>query len=353
MAQRVYLIPVEPRIVELLTSAILLEDAGPALAELRAGSQAHAATANASKRAVARLDEERFKASGRADDYARYSALRPYCVTETSAAAAVDAVDALLGAGDEVKRQTLFEDQLRRLDPSLFATSAGVARYVDDTAEQWASLKADAGTLRRMREAALAGRRYEHRVQRQEALEEDDLVMVTEETEAMTFEGAALAEIYGQLLGATLGRLLGLSLPSWWMGRDFWLGLLLAAEMSPFQLLPLSGARRLRKQLLRLAQSPADLFPSVAVEGFGAGFPLLCEAYGTGLYLPPAAVRELLPRFEGSRKAFVSLGVKATGYDRGVVEQIAGIVHEAFLWASRHGFGLLEGDELVGAYGYR
>lgn len=347
MAQRVYLIPVDPRTVQLLTSAILSEDAGLALAELRAGSQAHAATASASKRAVARLDEERFKASGRGDDYARYSALRPYCVTETSASAAVDAVDTLLAAGDEVRRQTLFEDQLRRLDPSLFATSAGVARYVDDTAEQWAGLKTDAGTLRRMREAALAGRTYEHAFQSREEDDEDD------DAESHTFAGAALAEIYGQLLGATLGRLLGLSLPSWWMGRDFWLGLLIVTEMSPFQLLPLSGAYRLRKQLIRLAQSPADLFSSVAVEGFGAGFPLVCEAYGTGLYFPPAAVRELLPRFEGSRKAFVSLGVKATGYDRGVVEQIAAIVHEAFLWASRHGFGLLEGDELVGAYGYR
>ena len=345
MAQRVYLLPVEPRIVELLSSAIL-EDPGPALADLRAGSQAHAATAGASKRALARLDPERFKASGRGDDYALYSALRPYCITETSAAGAVDAVDALLAAGDEVRRQTLFEDQLRRLDPSLLAASAGVARYVDDTAEQWASLKTDVDSLRRMREAALAGRAYEHEFQGRE--EDDD-----EDAEPQTFEGADLAEVYGQLLGATLGRLLGLSLPSWWMGRNFWLGLLIAMDLSPFQLLPLSGARRVRKTLFRLAESPEILFPPVAVEGFGAGFPLVCEAYGTGLYFPPAAVRELLPLLERSRKGFVSLCVKAAGYPRGVVEQIAEIVHEAFLWAARHDLGLLEGDELVGEYGYR
>jgi hypothetical protein len=345
MAQRVYLLPVEPRIVELLGSAIL-NDPGPALAELRAGSQAHAATAGASKRALARLDEERFKASGRGDDYALYSALRPYCVTETSAVAAADAVDALLAAGDEVRRLSLFEDQLRRVAPSLFAASAGVSRFVDDTAEQWAGLKTDIGTLRRMREAALAGRAYEHKFQGRE--EEDG-----EDAEPQTFEGADLAEIYGQLLGATLGRLLGLSLPSWWMGRNFWIGLLIAAELSPFQLLPLSGARRVRKRLTLLAESPAGLFPSVAVEGFEAGFPRVCEAYGTGLYFPPAAVREILPLLERSRKAFVSLAAKASGYDRGVAGQIASLVHEAFLWAARHDLGLLEGDELVGAYGYR
>jgi hypothetical protein len=341
MAQRVYLLPVDPRIVELLVSAVL-EDPGSALADLRAGSQAHAATAGASKRALARLDEERFKASGRGDDYALYSALRPYCVTETSASAAVDAVDALLAAEDEVKRMSLFEDQLRRLDPSLLAKSTGVSRYVDDTAEQWASLKADLGTLRRMREAALAGRAYKHAFQSREEEDNED-----DDAEPHTFEGAALAEIYGQLLGATFGRLLGLSLPSWWMGRNFWLGLLVASELSPFQLL----ARRVRKRLARLAESPAGLFSPVAVEGFEAGLPLLCEAFGTGLYFPPAAVRELLPLLE--RKAFVSLGVKATGYDRRVVEQIAAVVREAFLWASRRGLGLLEGDELVGAYGYR
>jgi hypothetical protein len=336
MAQRVYLIPVEPRIVELLSAAIL-EDLGPALAELRAGSQAHAATASASKRAVARLDEERFKASGRGDDYALYSALRPYCITETSASAAVEAVDDLLAAGDEVKRMSLFEDQLRRLDSSLFVTSTGISRYVDDTAEQWAGLKTDFGTLRRMREAALAGRTYEHAFQSREEEDNEDAAAGSH-----TFEGSALAEIYGQLLGATFGRILGLSLPSWWMGRNVWLGSLLTAELSPFQLL----ARRVRKRLTRLAESPAGLFSSVAVAGFEAGFPLVCEAYGTGLYFPPTAVRELLPLLQ--RKAFVSLGVKATGYERGVVEQIAGIVHEAFLWAAQHDLGLMEGDDLVG-----
>src|SRR5436309_5688404 len=171
MAQRVSLLPVEPRIVELLSSAIL-KDPGRALTDLRAGSQAHAATASASKRAVARLDEERFKVSGRADDYARYSALRPYCVTETSAAAVADAIDALLAAGDEVQRQTLFEDQLRRLDPSLLAASAGVARYLNDTADPPASLTTDVDSLRRMRKAALAGRSHEHECQGRAA--EDD-----------------------------------------------------------------------------------------------------------------------------------------------------------------------------------
>lgn len=260
MAQRVDLIPVKPRTVELLGSAIL-EDPERALADLRAGSS-----------------------------------------TE--------------GRGG--------------------------------SPEDWKSLATDVGILRRMRAAFLARQPYAHEIPKPPAWD-GEVTAITGGAEPRTFEGRALAEVYGQLLGSTLGRLLGLALPTWRLGRDFSLGLLVAAELSPIQLLPLSGARRVRKRLTRLAESPAGLFSSVAVEGFEAGFPLVCEAYGTGLYFPPDAVRELLPLLERSRKGLVSLGVKATGCERGIVEQIAGIVHEAFLWAARHDLGLMEGDELVGA----
>jgi hypothetical protein len=136
-------------------------------------------------------------------------------------------------------------------------------------------------------------------------------------------------------------------LPTWSLGTGYSLGLLLAGRLSPFQLLPLSGARRMRARLTRLGETPASLLAPVAVAGFEAGFPRVCEAYGTGLYFPPAAVREIHEALARSRKPLVSLGVKATGRERGEVERIATAVHEAFAWAAGHDFGLLEGDELV------
>ncbi|HEY4592715.1 MAG TPA: hypothetical protein VIJ61_09930 [Thermoanaerobaculia bacterium] len=252
MALRVHLLPVEPRVVELLSSAIL-EDPGRALADLRAGASRE-------------------------------------------------------GRGG--------------------------------SPEDWESLAADAGILRRMREAFLAGQPYAHEIPKPAWNDE----VISGGAEPRTFLGPALAEIYGQLLGSTLGRLLGLSLPTWELGSGYSLGLLLAGQLSLF---PLSGARRMRARLSRLAETPAALLAPVAVAGFETGFPRVCEPYGTGLYFPPEAVREIHAALARSRKPLVSLGLKATGRERGEIERITAAVHEAFLWAAGHDLGLLEGDELV------
>src|SRR5262249_13133016 len=153
-----------------------------------------------------------------------------------------------------------------------------------------------------------------------------------------------LAEVDGQLLGSTLGRLLGLSLPTWELGSGYSLGLLLAGQLSLF---PFSGARRMHARLSRLAETPVALLTPVAVAGFEAAFPRVCEPYGTGLYFPPAAVREIHAALARSRKPLGSPGLKATGPPRAEVARIPTAVHDAFAWAAQHDLGLLEGDELV------
>src|SRR4051794_31587384 len=70
--------------------------------------------------------------------------------------------------------------------------------------EEWKSLTTDVGILRRMREAFLAGQAYAHEIPKTPAWD-DEMAAITGGAPARTFEGPALAEVYGQLLGSTLG----------------------------------------------------------------------------------------------------------------------------------------------------
>jgi hypothetical protein len=228
----------------------------------------------------------------------------------------------------------------------------GSAILGDSVPADWEAVAADIGILRRMRGAFLAGRPYAHEILKLNW--DDEAAEISAGVGPRTFEGPDLAKVYGQLLGSTLGRLLGLTLPSWSLGRTgYSLGLLAAAELSPFQLLPLSGAQRLRARLARLGETPAGLLAAVALPGFEAGLPRLCEPFGTGLYFPPAAVREIHEALGRSGKPLTALGVKAAGRERGEAERITAAVQEAFAWAAGHGFGLLEGEEMVEADGSR
>jgi hypothetical protein len=123
--------------------------------------------------------------------------------------------------------------------------------------------------------------------------------------------------------------------------------------LSPFSAPPFSAVRRLRKTLVSAAQSPALLFPSLEVPGFYENFPMGCEAYSSGLYFGREAVSRWLESFEADRPAFVRLSVLASGYDQAPVQMITSVIHECLLWCERQGYGVMEGDELVGSQGYR
>src|SRR4029077_13316521 len=172
--------------------------------------------------------------------------------------------------------------------------------------EWWQAVLADVRTLRGMREAARRGHDYVVNMPR-----EEDLGGVTGyagATEAVRLQGAALGSQYGGLLGSTLGRLAGVLDPSWWMGRNFWIGLLLAADFGPVaRLLQRSGVA-VQNAMIAVAQSPALLFASVAVEGFEEGFPIGCdEAYCSGLYFPPAAVTTIRDTMTSRPRDWIAL----------------------------------------------
>lgn len=101
MAQRVYLIPVIPVVVESITTAILAssEDAvSEQLNECRVRARPHERALAVSRQFSRRLNETAFESSNRADEYGLYTAMRPYLITERSASHAASKTDALYSA---------------------------------------------------------------------------------------------------------------------------------------------------------------------------------------------------------------------------------------------------------------
>lgn len=355
MAQRVYLIPVQQEVIKNLAAAVLApseEASAECLRACRERAKAQQGALALSKRYCARLSEEAFASANRSDDYGLFTALRPYLITVRSPEEAVTRTEVLFSAQVADQRIRLLEAEVAALPPELCANTSSTPE--DSESESlWEAIHDDLLTAQRMRRASLSGTTYTHEVATKEPFGDGMTVISSDKTEPHVFAGHELAEAYGQLIGATAGRLLGLSLPTWWMGRNFWLGLLLGHHLSPMAAPPFSSIRRLRNDLLALAESPAVLFPELAVPGFEAGFPLMCEAYSSGLYLSPAAVSRWLASFQKTRPALVRLSVLATGYDENSVQLIVSVVHEALIWCGRHGYGVMEGDELVGSLGYR
>jgi len=159
-----------------------------------------------------------------------------------------------------------------------------------------------------------------------------------------------IPEEYGALLGATFGRIAGMCEPTWWLGRNYWIGLMCYSRLG---ILARMRFANLRNSLSCLGDTPAVLFQEARMAGFEDGFDLCCPGYSTGLLFAADRVDALYELFCSRRDRWEQLSVAVTGYGSRDVRNLMRMVEEALLWASREGCGLLEGDELVGGLGYR
>src|SRR5437660_3964045 len=124
MAQRVYLIPVDPAFVESITAAVLApSDDGVTerLNDLRARARPQERALALSRRFSKRLNDKAFQASNRTDQYGLYTAMRPYLTTARTANDAASRTDALYSAADDSTRVRLLESELAELPPELYA----------------------------------------------------------------------------------------------------------------------------------------------------------------------------------------------------------------------------------------
>jgi hypothetical protein len=351
MAQRVYLLTIKPDLVDLIVSAIAApeNELDRALRVLRDRAMPHLRASSSGKRLARALDERAFERAGRIDDFHLYTSLRPYVITSPNSESARVAVSTARYAADESVLDGLFRTEISRVAD---LTKEGSANHSEQDDEIWTVLAKDIRTLRGMRTAAVAKVPFIVPVHKREPFA-DGVDMILEETERTRIEGHELAETYGFLLGATLGRVAGVCEPSWWMGRNFWLGLMIAEEFGLKDRLLHRRLITISDEMTKLASSPGHLFDQIGVDGYEEGFPVGCEGYSSGLIFGSDAVpamRELM----GQRKDdWIALGARASGYDPSVVSQLYNVVYEAFDWAAHEGCSLMEGDELVGSLGYR
>ena len=352
------MIPVRPTTVraylDMVTAATDAE-VDSALSALRADAVRHLRALEASRRFANALDPKAFDAAGRGFDHGLYTACRPYMFTAPQQEAA-GVVSRLVGAPTDEALFSLLEREFepvhafRRSEVGLPISRSplDLSRYDSE----WNQVRTDLHLARALRQAIRDGRPYAIEAHDREPFGEG-MVVLSQDTHMETIEGETLAQEYGVVLGSTFGRLAGLSEPTWWLGRNYWLGLLLTEDLGRLASWFSRPQFRFQKSLLTFGTNPARLFLDVGAPGFEKGFPIVCEGYSTGLYFPPEAVRPFRSCLAQFASDAVALGVRASGYEASIVANIHSLVFEALDWAEAEGCGLLEGDELVGAYGER
>lgn len=351
MSQRVYLFTIAPDLVDAMKRAILADEERFAeeLRKLRARAAQHLSAVSESRRCAAMLDRAKFEKAGRLDDYHLYTALRPYVIADPSSKMN-DAVRSVRHAATEEAVSQEFSRQLAPLNDFLRddITGADDGEGYDD----WEEIDESLRRLRGMYRAAKGKVPFVMSV-RKTAPFGESMTIVLDETESERFEGRELVETYGFLLGATLGRIAGLAEPSWWMGRNFWLGPMVFHSLGLRDRFVRRRMFLLREKLAAAAGSPASLFDEVSVAGFEEGFPLMCEGYSSGLYFSPQQVASIHEVMLSSQREWIALAAEVSGYEEEITTSLYSVVLEAFAWARAEGFGLMEGDDLVGAYGFR
>jgi hypothetical protein len=304
-----------------------------------------------SKQFARRLDVDAFYARNLDAEYARVTSVRPYVITAESPAEAARAVTALWSLDSAEQKREFFSQQIAAFDPQLLRDARD---EVPDDSTAWRIIEEDLRRLHGLRSAALHDTPYVVPVAKQEPFEGDDSVTVlSEDTETIVLRGRQVTEAYGNLLATTLARFAAMCRPTWWLGRNFWLGLLAVAHLPLRQRLFNSPVRHMQAQLRSRVATPAQLLEPLAIEGFDAGMSISCEAFSAGLYLSHAAVTDLLSDVQRDRAVFVDLAAAISPYEKSVVAGLVDVVEEALLWAAETGHGFIEGDELVGYQGYR
>lgn len=356
MAQRVYMIPVRREVLDAYLGLVAEADQDTLnrlFEQVKSNARRHLRTLEIGKR-FSTLASDKIPIDQQDMLFYLYTACRPYFITGDMPQDAANRVRELYNHEntDSLYREYREEGRQLQLVSSELWDTIEQDTNIEYHAQEWDALFYDLNTIRGMAIAHRNGATFPVEVYKE--VEVAGMKMLSQgETETTLVEGDELARHYGNMIGPNFGRIAGLSEPTWWLGRNFWLGLMLAIDLGRFALVTKRSQKRLQDRLLPYVRNPAGLFDSVAIPGFQASFSNLCAGFGTGLFIPNECISGLLAELENQKSAAVDLAIQATGYPPGDASVMLNVLLESLYWAKDEGCGLLEGDDLVGSYGYR
>lgn len=274
--------------------------------------------------------------------------MRPYVITEDESSKAVEIVDCLLKCQEDKQIFEICNQQLNNKKEYLKEDRIPIEtfneyRTISD------GVKKQVEILKDYKEAFVKKQSATIVIPKQ--IETELGIEISPfETEIREIKYKEIPRYYGQLIGQTFGELCGLCYPTWWLGRNYWFGLLMHGELGTIGQIPYLA---LRKYIKSNSVHPIQLFERMKINGFEAGFNIKAPSYQLGYYFPDIFVGEVLNELKNEYKKFHKLGKLVTNFSDKEIKFCEKMVIEGFEWAYKNKLNLIEGDDLVGDFGER
>lgn len=350
MAQRSFLIPVSIELKELFLKLIETSEDSPIWERIYELSSQHRKVLFYSKNFSEFVNQKKVEEKNMDLLFGMFLNMRPYLITEKEISKAVEITDSLLKCEEEQDIVNVFTQQCNKIYDFLNVDETNVQIYEDDITV-FDNIKKQIKILKDYRDGFYNKKNVFIEIPKQTQTELGIEVSLSGEMELKEINYREIPKNYGDLIGQTFGELCGLCYPSWWLGRNYWFGLLMKGELGTLGQIPYIGLRRLIKTK---SEIPTTLFESVGIPGFEKKFNIYSPSYQLGYYFPGESIFSVSYALKSKyQKRLHSLGKSITNYSDEDIKYCEQMIFESFEWAAKNKYGLIEGDDLVGWMGYR
>lgn len=350
MAQRSFLIPVSDILNGLFFELMETNEENTIWGKIAEVSRQHRKVLYYSRYFMGIIDGKRVADQVRGLKPGMFANMRPYLITEKEVTAAVQMVDNLLQCRNDQDMIFIFNQQCHRMYDFTDENEIHIPPF-EENLKVFDNVKKQIQILKGFRNAYQRKENFSIAFPQQSNAKSGIHISISGETEMRVIQHKDIPWHYGELLGQTYGELCGLCFPSWWLGRNYWFGLLLKGKLGAVGQIPYLGVR----QFLRThSETPVNLFKTIRIDGFEKGFDINAPFSQLGYYFPAPSVSLIADGLPSKfQKQFHNLGKAVTNYGDEDIAYPEQMVYESFRWASANKMGLVEGDDLVGWTGER